>query len=449
MFLPQETIRRKRDGQTLSDGEIGAFVAGLVDGGVGDAQAAAFAMATLLRGMTRGERVALTQAMTRSGTVIDWRGAGLDGPVLDKHSTGGVGDKVSLLLAPLVAACGGFVPMISGRGLGHTGGTLDKLDSVPGYDSRPPLDRLRRVVAARGCAIVGATEEIAPADRRLYAIRDISGTVESLDLITASILSKKLAAGLDGLVMDVKCGNGAFMAGRAEAAGLAESLVDVGNGAGLAMRALITDMNAVLGTTAGNALEVAEAIDVLTGRAADPRLMRVTEALSAHLLVLGGLATDLATAAARLRAALTDGRAAERFQAMIADLGGPADLLERPDRHLPRAPVVRPVFPDDAGRVAAVDTRALGLAVIRLGGGRVQPGDPIDPAVGLSAVAGPGADVGRPDRPLAVVHAADAESGDAAADALLAAMTLVTDGSTNSFRRLPKHSDDPILEILA
>ncbi len=446
MFLPQETIRRKRDGLALSRDEIGAFVSGLVDGSVGDAQAAAFAMATLLKGMSRDERVALTQAMTRSGRVVDWRADDLGGPVLDKHSTGGVGDKVSLLLAPLVAACGGFVPMISGRGLGHTGGTLDKLDSIPGYDSRPPLDRLRRVVKAQGCAIVGATDEIAPADRRLYAIRDISGTVESLDLITASILSKKLAAGLDALVMDVKTGNGAFAAGRAEASALADALVDVGTGAGLKMRALITDMDAVLGTTAGNALEVAEAIAALTGGPTDTRLLRVTLALSAHLLVLGGLADDVDTATSRLQAALADGRAAERFQAMVGDLGGPADLLAHPDRYLPQAPVVRPVLPDRPGRVHRIDTRALGLAVIALGGGRTQPTDGIDPAVGLSAVAAPGAPVG-PDGPLAVVHARNAQMAEAAADAVAAAVIVADARESDSTAEQSPRNSDPVLAV--
>ena len=448
MYLPQETIRRKRDGETLSSEEIADFVAGLVDGRVGDAQAAAFAMATLLKGMVRDERVALTRAMTRSGRVIDWRSDDLGGPVLDKHSTGGVGDKVSLLLAPMVAACGGFVPMISGRGLGHTGGTLDKLDSIPGYDSRPPLDRLRRVVAARGCAIVGATAEIAPADRRLYAIRDISGTVESLDLITASILSKKLAAGLDALVMDVKTGSGAFAAARAAADRLAETLVDVGTGAGLRMRALVTDMDRVLGRTAGNALEVAEAIDALAGRGGDPRLLRVTEALAAHLLVLGGLADDLDTATAHLRATLADGRAAERFQAMVADLGGPADLVERPDRHLPQAPVVRPVFPERPGRLATVDARALGLAVIRLGGGRAQPGDRVDPAVGLAAVAAPGSAVGAPGRPLAIVHAAGADAAEAAARTVRAAMQTRPEEHDDTSPTDRITATDPVLAVL-
>ncbi|NNG04508.1 MAG: thymidine phosphorylase, partial [Inquilinus sp.] len=275
-FLPQEFIRRKRDGGTVSAAEIEAYIGGVTDGSVTEGQVAAFSMAVLLKGMTLDERVALTRAMTRSGTVLDWSEKGLDGPVLDKHSTGGIGDKVSLILGPLVAACGGYVPMISGRGLGHTGGTLDKLDSIPGYGSQPDTATLERVVREAGCAIIGATGDIAPADRRIYAIRDVTGTVESIDLITASILSKKLAAGLQGLAMDVKFGSGAFAARYEDAIELAESLVTVAEGAGLPTVALLTDMNQVLGRTAGNAVEVRESVEMLSGRAADPRLLGVT-----------------------------------------------------------------------------------------------------------------------------------------------------------------------------
>ncbi len=276
MRLPQETIRAKRDGGTLDGAEIDAFIAGLTDGSVTEGQAAAFAMAVFFRGLSVPERVALTRAMTHSGEVLAWD---LPGPVLDKHSSGGVGDTVSLPLAPMVAACGGYVPMISGRGLGHTGGTLDKLASIPGYDVAPAPDLFRRVVAEVGCAIIGQTPRMAPADKRLYAIRDVTGTVESLDLITASILSKKLAAGLGGLVMDVKQGSGAFMATLPEARALAGSIVSVAVGAGLPTRALITDMDAPLASSAGNAVEVAYAIDYLTGARREPRFHAVTLAL--------------------------------------------------------------------------------------------------------------------------------------------------------------------------
>lgn len=410
-LFPQEIIRRKRDGAVLTGEEIGFLARGIADGSLADSQVAAFAMAVFFRGMTMDERVALTRAMTRTGRVLDWKGATLPAPVLDKHSTGGVGDKVSLMLAPIVAACGGVVPMISGRGLGHTGGTLDKLGAIPGYDVAPDPDKFRRVVQTAGCAIIGQTADLAPADRRLYAIRDVTATVESIPLITASILSKKLAAGLDALVMDVKFGSGAFLPPFNEARELAQSIVGVANGAGLRTAALLTDMNQVLGTTAGNAVEVREAVDYLTGTRRDARLHAVTGALSAELLVLGGLAQHDAAAQEMVDKALTSGAAAERFSRMVAAMGGPSDLVERAERHLAAAPVMRPVLPERSGYVAAVDARAYGLAVMGLGGGRRRPEDSIDPAVGLSDIKGVGEEVG-PGRPLAIVHArteADAE----------------------------------------
>jgi thymidine phosphorylase len=422
-LFPQEIIRRKRDGGALSEAEIAFLVQGLVDGSIGDAQIAAFAMAVFHRGMSRGECVALTRAMTRSGPVIDWSGMALPGPRLDKHSTGGVGDKVSLMLAPLVAACGGAVPMISGRSLGHTGGTLDKLESIPGYDATPGLARFKAVVAEAGCAIIGQTADLAPADRRLYALRDVTATVESIPLITASILSKKLAAGLQGLVMDVKFGSGAFAAAHDEARALAESIVAVATGAGLPTTALLTDMNQVLGWSAGNALEVRETIDYLTGARREARLHQIVLALGAEMLVLGRLASDAAAAERRLAAALADGSAAERFQRMVRALGGPGDLIEHPDRHLAAAPVVRPAMPERPGHVAAKDVRAIGLVVMALGGGRRQASDRIDHRVGLDAVAGIGDAVG-PDRPLAIVHAASATAADEATAALRAAITV-------------------------
>ncbi|AWN34524.1 thymidine phosphorylase [Methylobacterium radiodurans] len=415
MRLPQETIRRKRDGQTLDEAEIAAFVAGLTDGRVTEGQAAALCMAVFFRGLTLPERVALTRAMTESGTVLAWD---LPGPVLDKHSTGGIGDTVSLPLAAMVAACGGYVPMISGRGLGHTGGTLDKLASIPGYDAVPGLARFQAVVRTVGCAIIGQTAELAPADRRLYAIRDVTGTVESLDLITASILSKKLAAGLDGLVMDVKVGSGAFMTGLPEARALGQSIVAVATGAGLRTVALVTDMDAPLASAAGNAVEVAYALDYLAGRRREARFHAVTVALGAEMLVAGGLAADVAEASGRLEAALVSGRAAETFGRMVTALGGPADLLERPEQHLPAAPVVRAVRRD--GPVAGIATREIGLAVIGLGGGRTRPEDGIDPRVGFTDLARPG----ETGALLGIVHAADAGAADRAEEALRAAYRL-------------------------
>ena len=422
-MLIQEIIRRKRDGAALNDEEIAFLVRGITDGSIGDGQVAAFAMAVFIRGMNMGERVALTRAMTASGEVLDWSGESVSGPLLDKHSTGGVGDKVSLVLAPLVAACGGLVPMISGRGLGHTGGTLDKLDSIPGYDTAPDLGAFRRATLAAGCAIIGQTAELAPADRRLYGIRDVTATVESIPLITASILSKKATAGLAGLIMDVKTGSGAFAPDKAAAVELAESIVAVSEGAGLPCVALITDMNQVLGRSAGNALEVGEAIAYLTGEARDARLHEVVMTLGAEMLVLGALAPDPMAARSRLEEALDGGAAAERFARMAAALGGPPDLIENPGRHLPAAAVVRPALPERPGFVVAMDLRRVGLAVVELGGGRRDADDRIDHGVGLSEVAGLGEAVG-PERPLALVHARSVATAEAAESALREAVTI-------------------------
>jgi thymidine phosphorylase len=448
MLPPQELIRAKRDGQPLSDVQVQAFVQGLVDGRFADAQAGAMAMAILLRGMNRAETVALTQAMTHSGRVLDWRRgpwreAVGSRPVIDKHSTGGVGDKVSLMLAPLLAACGAAVPMISGRGLGHTGGTLDKLEALPGYGTTPSDERFQQALRAAGCAIVGASADLAPADRRLYAIRDVTATVESLPLITASILSKKLAAGLQGLVLDVKTGSGAVMPALAEARALAQSLVQVACAAGLPSVALLTDMDSVLGNTAGNALEVQEALDFLTGQRGaggvggmggaagstvagldtgtpadgrDPRLLELTLALAGECLAVAGLAVDANAGRLRAAQALHDGSAAECLARMVAALGGPPDVLHQAG--LPRAPVQRDVLAPRSGWLTGMDTRALGLAVVALGGGRQRPGDAVDPRVGLSHVAQIGHALVA-GQPLARVHAADETAAEAAVQAVL------------------------------
>ncbi|HET6868494.1 MAG TPA: thymidine phosphorylase [Solirubrobacteraceae bacterium] len=423
-MLTAELIRRKRDGLELSEDEISQLVHGIADGSVTDAQVGALAMAIVWRGMSGAERVALTGAMTRSGDVLDWSDAGLSGPVLDKHSTGGVGDKPSLILAPILAACGAFVPMISGRGLGHTGGTLDKLESIPGYDVTPDNERFREIVSSAGCAIVGQTARLAPADRRLYAIRDATGTVESIPLITGSILSKKLAAGLDALVMDVKTGSGAMMPSLDRARELAQTIVEVAVGNGLPTVALITDMNQVLGRTAGNAVEVRESIDHLTGAARDERMLEVTLALCAEVLVLGGLQPDLAQARAAAEQALSSGAAAERFGAMVAALGGPADLVDVPSRYLPEAPVVQPIEPSRPGTVSSIDVRAVGIAIVNLGGGRAREDDVVDHSVGLTEVAALGERVEPGGRPLALLHARDEESARRAADAIRAAYEL-------------------------
>jgi thymidine phosphorylase len=436
--LTAELIRRKRDGFELSDAEISQLVFGIADGSVTDAQVGALAMAIVWRGMSPPERVALTGAMTRSGDVLDWSDTGLGGPVLDKHSTGGVGDKVSLLLAPILAACGAFVPMISGRGLGHTGGTLDKLEAIPGYDVTPTNDRLREVVGQVGCAIVGQTARLAPADRRLYAIRDATGTVESIPLIVGSILSKKLAAGLDALVMDVKVGSGAMLPSLDAARELAAAIVEVATGNGMPTVALLTDMNQVLGRTAGNAVEVRESIDHLTGAARDERLLEVTLALCAEALVLGGLAPDADRARVAAADALESGAAAERFGAMVVALGGPADLVDVPSRHLPSAPVIVEIEPASRGVVSAVDVRAVGIAIVDLGGGRAREDDIVDHAVGLTEVAALGEHVEPGGRPLALVHARDEESARRAADAVRAAYVVGDAG--------PDRVPDPVIE---
>jgi thymidine phosphorylase len=437
-YIP-DLIRVKRDGGELSDDQVRELVAGIADGTVSDAQVGALAMAIVLNGMSPGERITLTGAMRDSGDVLDWSDAGLPGPALDKHSTGGVGDKVSLLLGPIVAACGGAVPMISGRGLGHTGGTLDKLESIPGYDTTPEPDAFRTAVARAGSAIVGQTARLAPADRRLYAIRDATGTVESIPLIVASILSKKLAAGLDALVMDVKVGSGAFLPDREQAEELARAIVEVANGNGLPTSALLTDMDRVLGRTAGNAVEVRESIDHLTGAAGDERLREVTLALSAELLALGGVYPDVAGAREAAEKALDGGAAAERFGAMVVELGGPADLLDAPDRHLRTAAVRVAAEPAEGGTVSAVDVRAVGLAVVALGGGRTREDDPVDHSVGLTEIAAPGEEVAPGGRPLATVHAADDDAAARATEALRAAYVL-NDGAP---RETP-----PVLEVL-
>jgi thymidine phosphorylase len=423
-MLPQELIRAKRDGKALADADIEAFIAGLTNGAVTEGQAAAMAMAIYFKGMTLPERVALTRAMTHSGATISWKG--MHGPVVDKHSTGGVGDTVSLMLAPAVAACGGFVPMISGRGLGHTGGTLDKMEAIPGYRATPTRAEFQRVVKKVGCAIIGQTADLAPADKRLYSIRDVTATVESIPLITASILSKKLAAGLDALVMDVKFGNGAFMATRAKAQALADSISEVANGAGMPTTAMLTPMDQPLATAAGNAVEVRLAIDYLTGGAsAEPRLHEVVVQLGAEMLRLTTLVGTTAKGRAAIEQAVASGAAAERFAAMVRALGGPADLLERPDQHLPLASVVIDVLPQSAGRVRAVDTRAVGLAVVALGGGRTRPQDPVDHSVGLRSLAAVGQSVG-PDRPLGTVIARDRAAARAAAEKVRAAYRLTS-----------------------
>ncbi|GEO87223.1 MULTISPECIES: thymidine phosphorylase [Alphaproteobacteria] len=423
-MLPQEIIRRKRDGAILTAAEITAFIEGLSQETISEGQVAAFAMAVFFKGMTPEEIVALTLAMRDSGEVLSWAGVGK--PIADKHSTGGVGDNVSLMLAPIVAACGLAVPMISGRGLGHTGGTLDKLQSIRGYNVMPDAATFRRVVDDVGCAIIGQTGDLAPADKRLYAIRDVTATVESIPLITASILSKKLAAGLESLVLDVKVGNGAFMAKGEDAEALARSLVAVANGAGVRTSALLTDMNEPLADAAGNAVEVLNAVDFLAGAKAGTRLEEVTLALGAEMLVNAGTVGDLQTGLARCRQALDSGRAAELFGKMVHALGGPVDFIEHAARHLQRAPIEMPVQAKVDGYLASADTRGLGLCVVALGGGRQRPTDAIDHRVGLTGLLPLGTAVSKGDL-IATVHATDRDSGERAVQMVTASYAIADD----------------------
>jgi len=407
LFLPQELIRKKRDGASLNDAEIGFLVQGISDGSLTDAQLGAFAMAVFKCGMSMNERVDLTRHMMNSGDTLQWSQLELDGPVVDKHSTGGVGDKISLMLAPIVAACGGYVPMISGRGLGHTGGTLDKLESIPGYDGTPNNSKFQSLVKKVGCAIIGQTANLAPADQRFYATRDVTATVESIDLITASILSKKLASGLDALVMDIKTGNGAFAADYKMAQELAQSIANVSNQSGVPTSCLITDMNQVLGHSVGNATEVIECLDFLVNpKDASTRLITLTIELSAYMLQLSGLEKDLDIARRKSQDALNSGQAASIFGKMIYELGGPIDLLEKPNKHLNPMPIISPVKSKASGYISEIDVRAVGLSMIHLKAGRTKSTDPIDHGVGLSEIVSVGQWVSKGDT-LAMAHCRD------------------------------------------
>ncbi|HHF2912415.1 thymidine phosphorylase [Vibrio diabolicus] len=423
MYLPQEIIRKKRDGEVLTAEEINFFIQGVANNTVSEGQIAAFAMTIFFNEMTMDERIALTCAMRDSGMVIDWSHMNFGGPIVDKHSTGGVGDVTSLMLGPMVAACGGFVPMISGRGLGHTGGTLDKLESIPGYNITPSNDVFGQVTKDAGVAIIGQTGDLAPADKRVYATRDITATVDNISLITASILSKKLAAGLESLVMDVKVGSGAFMPTYEASEELAKSIVAVANGAGTKTTAILTDMNQVLASSAGNAVEVREAVRFLTGEYRNPRLLEVTMASCAEMLVLGKLAENTEDARAKLMEALDNGKAAACFGKMVAGLGGPADFVENYDNYLEKAEIIKPVYATETGIVSAMDTRAIGMAVVAMGGGRRVATDEIDYAVGFDEFIRLG-EVADSDKPLAVIHARSEEQWEEAAKALRSAIKV-------------------------
>jgi len=423
-MLFTDVIRTKRDGGTLTDDEIQFFVDGLADESIPAEQVSALAMAVVFNSMTFDEASKLTLAMASSGTVLEWQDLQLDGPVVDKHSTGGVGDKVSFMLAPIAAACGCYVPMISGRGLGHTGGTTDKAEAIPGYNTAPDFATFRNVVKEVGCAIIGQTGDLAPADRRFYAIRDITATVESVPLITASILSKKIAAGLDSLVMDVKIGTGAFMKTPDRARKLAESIIATAAMADLKTHVLVTDMNEALGRTAGNALEIAEVICYLRDEQREPRLDAVVLGLCAEMLVVTGMESDRAVAEKRCDDAVTSGRALEIFGKMVAALGGPSDFIENSSTHLVAAPVIRPVH--TAGYLTTVNVRGVGHAIIELGGGRHRVGEALDLSVGFTDIASIGTLLDD-DTPLAIVHAASEADAEQAEALLLAACTTGND----------------------
>lgn len=408
-MLAQEVIRHKRDGKKLTDEEIDFFIRGVADWSVSECQIAAFAMSVWLNGLDCAETVALTKAMASSGQRMTWADKGLSGPVIDKHSTGGVGDKVSVILAPVLAACGAYVPMISARGLGHTGGTVDKFESIPGYSVLPDTETFYRVVKQVGCAVIGQTGDLAPADKRIYAVRDATGTIESLPLIAASVLSKKLAGGAQALVVDLKCGNGAFMSNIDAARTLAKLIVTVSHQAGLPARALITDMNQVLGRSVGNALEIAEAVEFLKGSDREPRLLAVSTALCSEALLLTGLAADRDAARTKVQEALDSGKAAEIFARMVAAMGGPADFIDDPRKHLPKAAVIRPVTAEKSGYIRTVDTRQIGNAFVTLGGGRSPVTQRPDFAVGFADFASVG-DYVEKGAPLAVIHAQNEET---------------------------------------
>jgi len=420
MMLPQEIIRIKRNGQTLNDSQIQSFVNGLVDGSFSDSQVGAMAMAIFQKGMSVDEKVTLTKAMMNSGDVLSWDG--YDAPIVDKHSTGGVGDKVSFMLAAIVSACGAFVPMIAGRGLGHTGGTADKLESIAGFNVEPTIGEFKRIVKEVGVAIISQTDNLAPADKRLYGIRDVTATVESIPLITASILSKKIAAGLDTLVMDVKVGNGAMMSSLEDAKELADSISSVANGAGVKTQAIITDMNQVLGTSAGNAIEMYETAKYLTGKQREPRLHQVVKTLASAMLVNTDLATDEQDAYLKIDKVLHSGKAAEIFERMIAALGGPKDFVENPWGSMNKAAVIMEVKASQHGYLAQMNTRDVGMSVVSLGGGRTAPGQKVDHTVGFDRILPLGVQVNSGEV-IARVHARDENSALLAAQQFNQAIT--------------------------
>lgn len=435
-MLPQEIIGRKRDKNELSTKEIRDFIAGIKSGEIADSQVAALTMAIYLNGLNNRETTDLTLAMRDSGNVLSWKG--LDKPIVDKHSSGGVGDKASLMVAPILAACDVYVPMISGRGLGHTGGTVDKLEAIPNYDTQPANDVFRRTVKDVGCAIIGQTGELAPADKKIYAIRDVCATVESIPLITASILSKKLAAGLQYLVMDLKCGNGAFMQNYENAQRLAQSIVKVADEAGTKTRAVLTDMNQVLGTTVGNALEVREAVEYLKNTNVNPRLDIVTKTLCAELLSQCGRCLNQEEGLSLVEKVLSSGQAAEKFAQMVAAFGGPTDFIEHYNKYLPQALHQKAVYASKAGYVYGMNTRSVGLSIIKLKGGRSYPNEKLDLTTGFTNFVQIGDKIDE-KTPLAIVYYQNEDQYEAVKKDLSEAIII---------KDIPPAVQNPILDII-
>ncbi len=386
MYLPQEIIRKKRDNKTLSKDEILFFVKGLNNNSFSNEQIAAMSMAIFLNGMNDKETVDLTMAMTNSGDVLKWDGLIENKFICDKHSTGGVGDKVSLLLAPILAACGFYVPMISGRGLGHTGGTLDKFDAIPGYNTQPSIETFKKVVKEVGCAIIGQTPNLAPADKKLYSIRDVVGTVESIPLIASSIMSKKIASGIKNLVIDIKVGNGSFNPTEEIANNLASSLISIAKISGLKCSAVLTDMNQVLGFNAGHSLEIIESIEFLTKKRINERLKNVTFKLCAEIIRMNQENTNYEESISKINKVIDSGKAAEKFEKMVSALGGSKKILSNYNTDLGQALYKEDIFSQQSGYVESIFTRQIGLLLIELGGGRKQINDPIDYSVGFGNV---------------------------------------------------------------
>lgn len=435
-MFPAEIIRNKRNFEKLSKPEIDFFIKGVANGTIADSQIGAFTMAIFLNGLNEEEIANLSLAMRDSGDIMDW--SDVDGVIIDKHSSGGVGDKISLMLAPMLAACGGFVPMVAGRGLGHTGGTLDKLEAIPGYNVSPTNEKFKEIVKEIGCAIIGQTGNIAPADKKIYSVRDVCATVESIPLITASITSKKLASNLDCLVMDLKCGNGAFMNNLKDARELAKSIVNVANLAGTKTRAIITDMGQVLGRNVGNSVETLEAVEYLKGEKVDARMHEINMTLCADLLVSSKLAKNEKEAKEKLQKSIDSGAALKIFGKMVHALGGPKDFVEKYETYLPKAKIIRPAFHSEEGYVSSMETRKIGMTIVGMKGGRSHPDDKLDLAVGYENFCQVG-DALTKDKPIAIIHAQSEEQFKQAEEDLRYLINLTTKKTKVS---------SPILDII-